>query len=121
MNLTSLIQALTDPQSYPAPVGEVEVHQTHISVVFLAGSYAYKIKKPVDFGFVDYSTLAKRRHWCDEEVRLNRRLTPEVYLGVVPIAQDGPRLRVEARAPRSSGPSRCMPPRNGDAQVGTRR
>jgi len=95
MTLASLIQALSDPQAFPAPVGEVEVHQTHISVVFLAGTFAYKIKKPVDLGFVDYSTLAKRRHWCDEEVRLNRRLAPEVYLGVVPIVQDGPRVRVE--------------------------
>jgi len=95
MNLATLIQELSNPQAYPAPVGEVEVHQTHISVVFLAGQYAYKIKKPVDLGFVDYSTLAKRRHWCDEEVCLNRRLAPQVYLGVVPIAQDGPRVRME--------------------------
>ncbi len=69
MNLATLIQELSEPRAYPAPDGDVEVHQTHISVVFLAGTFAYKIKKPVDFGFVDYSTLAKRRHWCDEEVR----------------------------------------------------
>jgi aminoglycoside phosphotransferase family enzyme/predicted kinase len=99
MDLTTLIQELSQPQAYPAPVDNVEVHQTHISVVFLAGAYAYKIKKPVDLGFVDYSTLAKRRHWCDEEVRLNRRLAPEVYLGVVPIVQDGSRVRVEGSGP----------------------
>ncbi len=99
MNLATLIQELSEPRAYPAPDGDVEVHQTHISVVFLAGTFAYKIKKPVDFGFVDYSTLAKRRHWCDEEVRLNRRLAPEVYLGVAPIALDGPRVRVEGTGP----------------------
>ncbi|MGO9920732.1 MAG: AAA family ATPase [Isosphaeraceae bacterium] len=99
MNLATLIQELSEPRAYPAPDGDVEVHQTHISVVFLAGEFAYKIKKPVDFGFVDYSTLAKRRHWCDEEVRLNRRLAPEVYLGVAPIALDGPRVRVEGTGP----------------------
>ena len=52
------------------------MHQTHISVVFLAGPLAYKIKKPVNLGFVDYSTLERRRHFCEEEVRLNRRLAP---------------------------------------------
>jgi aminoglycoside phosphotransferase family enzyme/predicted kinase len=95
MNLQGLIQALSDPQAYSASRGDVEVHQTHISVVFLAGPYAYKIKKPVDFGFVDYSTLDKRRHWCEEEVRLNRRLAPEVYLGVVPVTSDGTHVRIE--------------------------
>jgi hypothetical protein len=75
----------------------VEVRQTHISVVFLAGDYVYKIKKPVQLGFLDFSTLEKRRHYCDEEVRLNRRLAPEVYLGVVPVAQSGPGLRLEGQ------------------------
>ena len=101
MNLQGLIQALSDPQAYSASRGDVEVHQTHISVVFLAGPYAYKIKKPVDFGFVDYSTLDKRRHWCEEEVRLNRRLAPEVYLGIVPIWEPvNKRPRVRPRGGR---------------------
>jgi aminoglycoside phosphotransferase family enzyme/predicted kinase len=99
LNLASLIHELGDPQAFPAPGGEVEVHQTHISVVFLIGQFAYKIKKPVDFGFVDYCTLEKRRHCCEEEVRLNRRLAPLVYLGVVPIAQEGERIRVEGTGP----------------------
>jgi len=100
MQLATLIQELSLPQAYPAPPGEkVEVHQTHISVVFLAGAFAYKIKKPVDLGFVDYSTLEKRRHWCDEEVRLNRRLAPAVYLGVVPIACHTRRVCVEGAGP----------------------
>ncbi len=99
MDLPALIQDLSDPQAYSARVDDVQVHQTHISVVFLAGSYAYKIKKPVDLGFVDYSTLEKRRHWCHEEVRLNRRLAPQVYLEVVPIASEGAHVKVEGTGP----------------------
>lgn len=66
--------------------GRIRVVETHISYVLLAGRYAYKIKKPVNFGFLDFSTLEKRRQYCDEEIRLNGRLAPEIYLGVVPIA-----------------------------------
>ena len=94
MELTRLIEALSDPAAYPEPVGAVEVRQTHISAVFLAGTHAYKVKKPVDLGFVDYSTLEKRRHFCDEEVRLNRRLAPEVYRGVVAVTRDGGAIRM---------------------------
>jgi aminoglycoside phosphotransferase family enzyme len=92
-----LIQSLGDPAAYEPPVEGVVVRQTHISVVCLAGPFAYKVKKPVRLGFVDYSTLARRRHFCREEVRINRRLAPEVYLGVVPIVRErsGGRLRVE--------------------------
>ncbi len=61
--------------------------QTHISVVFLAGAYAYKVKKPVNQGFLDFTTLEKRRHFCHEEVRLNRRLAATVYQGVVPVTR----------------------------------
>jgi aminoglycoside phosphotransferase family enzyme/predicted kinase len=85
MELSQLIEALSDPTAYPYPVKAVEVRQTHISAVFLAGPYAYKVKKPVNPGFLDFSTLEKRRHFCDEEVRLNRRLAPQVYLGVVSV------------------------------------
>ena len=87
MELRCLITGLSDPAAYPHSIGAetVEVRQTHISVVFLAGPYAYKVKKPVDLGFLDFSTLEKRRHFCEEEVRLNRRLAPTVYLGVVPV------------------------------------
>jgi aminoglycoside phosphotransferase family enzyme/predicted kinase len=87
MDLACLIEALSSPVAYPHPIGAVDVRQTHISVVFLAGPYAYKLKKPVNLGFVDFSTLAKRRHFCEEEVRLNRRLAPDVYRGVVPVVQ----------------------------------
>lgn len=85
MELTRLIDALADPAAYPERVEKVEVRQTHISAVFLVGRYAYKVKKPVELGFLDFSTLDKRRHACEEEVRLNRRLAPTVYLGVVPV------------------------------------
>ena len=83
--LPELIAALSAPDAYPHPAGAVEVQQTHISVVFLAGDFAYKIKKPVRMGFLDFHRLEQRKHFCAEEVRLNRRLAPHIYLGVVPI------------------------------------
>lgn len=95
MKLTDLIAALSDPSAYDHEVDAMEVHQTHISVVFLAGAYAYKLKKPLNLGFLDYSTLEKRRQCCLQEVVLNRRLAPSVYLGVVPIVQHGTALKVE--------------------------
>src|SRR5688500_882768 len=95
MDLPQIIEALSDPGAYPEPVGKVEVRHTHISAVFLAGPYVYKVKKPVNLGFLDFSTPAKRRHYCEEEVRLNRRLAPHVYLGVVPVTAAGGRLRVD--------------------------
>src|SRR5262245_471216 len=94
MDLARPVEALADPAAYPEPVGPVEVRHTHISVVFLAGAHAYKVKKPVRLGFLDFSTLEKRRHFCEEEVRLNRRLAPRVYLGVVPVTADGGWVRV---------------------------
>jgi aminoglycoside phosphotransferase family enzyme/predicted kinase len=95
MELPRLIEALSDPTAYPDPVVTVEVRHTHISVVFLAGGHVYKVKKPVDFGFIDFGTLAKRRHYCEQEVRLNRRLAPDVYLGVVPITLGETGVRFE--------------------------
>lgn len=95
MDLMHLIQSLSDVSAYPYAVDRVEVRQTHISVVFLAGEFVYKVKKPVDLGFLDFTTLEKRRFFCDEEVRLNRRLAPEVYRGVVPVTQIGSRLQFE--------------------------
>lgn len=86
-----LIEDLARPEAYPHEASDPEIHQTHISVVFLAGAHAYKIKKPVDLGFLDFTTLDRRRHYCREEVRLNRRLAPSVYLGVVPITVVGGR------------------------------
>ena len=81
----SLIQALQNPALYDHPVEKFEVIETHISLVLLTGEYVYKIKKPVNFGFLDFSSLEKRQHYCNEELRLNRRLAPELYLEVVSI------------------------------------
>ncbi len=92
-----LIEGLLSPAAYPHEVGQVELVETHISWVFLTGEYAYKIKKPVDFGFLDFTTLVRRRHYCDEEIRLNRSWTPGLYLEVVPITvvDGGPRVAGE--------------------------
>src|SRR3569832_761943 len=73
----ALITALQEPADYPHAVESVRLVETHISWVLLAGDYAYKIKKPVDFGFLDFSSLAQRRHYCEEELRLNRRFAPQ--------------------------------------------
>lgn len=94
VSIDQLIADLSRPEAYPDPPEAVEVRQTHISAVFLAGHHAYKVKKPLDLGFLDFRTLADRRHFCAEEVRLNRRLAPDVYLGVVPITRGGGRYRV---------------------------
>ena len=81
----SLAESLRDPACYPHPCGEVKVIETHISWVFLAGSYAYKVKKPVKLDFLDFSTLEARRFYCEEEIRLNRRTAPGLYVELVPI------------------------------------
>lgn len=87
MDLPELVNALSQPTAYPYPVDQIEVRQTHLSVVFRAGDYVFKIKKPVDLGFVDFTSLEKRHHDCQEEIRLNRRLAPDIYRGVVPVVQ----------------------------------
>ena len=80
-----LIEALRDPQAYPHETDAIELIETHISWVFLTGPFAYKIKKPVRFPFLDFSTLDHRKRYCEDELRLNRRLASELYLDVVPI------------------------------------
>ena len=81
----TLVQALQNPALYDHPVHQFEVIETHISQVLLTGEFAYKIKKPMDFGFLDFSTLPRRKHFCEEELRLNRRLAAPLYLEVIPI------------------------------------
>ncbi|MBL8381880.1 MAG: AAA family ATPase [Burkholderiales bacterium] len=90
-----LIAALRDPHAFPHPAAAVELVETHISWVLLAGDYAYKIKKALDLGFLDHTTLARRRQSCLEELRLNRRTAADIYLEVVAIAGTprAPRLR----------------------------
>jgi len=80
-----LIAALLQAEVYAHPVHDIQLVETHISWVILTGDYVYKLKKPVNLGFLDFSTLEQRRHCCEEEVRLNRRLAPGLYLGVVAI------------------------------------
>jgi len=82
---TEIVPAMQRPDFYPHPVQALRLEETHISRVLLTGPYVYKIKKPVNLGFLDFSTLAKRRHFCGMEVDLNRRLTQGIYLGVVAI------------------------------------
>lgn len=96
MQTPPLISALTTPRAYDHPVAAIEVIETHISWVLLAGAFAYKIKKPVRLAFVDFSTQHARRACCEDELRLNRRLAPRIYLDVVAIT--GP-----ADSPRFSG------------------
>jgi len=81
-----LFQAMEKPNFYPHPVSGIEQRETHISKVFLTGDYVYKIKKPVNLEFLDFTTLEKRRYYCRQEVILNRRLTHNVYLDVVAIS-----------------------------------
>ncbi len=95
-----LVQALRDPACYPHPVGSISIIETHISFIVLTGTFAYKIKKSVDLGFLDFTTLEKRRFFCQEELRLNARLAPQIYLDVVPIGgtSEAPRVGDGARA-----------------------
>lgn len=86
-NLPDYIVSLMKPESFTHPVTEVQLVQTHISFVLIAGTYVYKFKKPVDFGFLDFSTLEKRAYYCEQEITLNRRLCPEIYLDRVAVHQ----------------------------------
>ncbi len=87
-NVPPLIAAMMRPDFYPHAPENVELRQTHISYVLIAGPYVYKVKKAIKFPFVDYSSRERRRHFCEEEVRLNRRLAPYTYIGVVGISAD---------------------------------
>ena len=95
--LPELVQALLDPQSYPAPPERVELVQTQISYVFITDDLVYKVKKPVDMGFLDYSTLEKRLTLCIKELELNRRLCPDAYLEVVPVTEDDGRIVMDGK------------------------
>jgi hypothetical protein len=97
----TLVRGLLNPSAYAHRVDGVERIDTHISTVLLAGDFAYKIKKPVDLGFLDFSSLDKRHRFCLEELRLNRRTAPRLYLDVVPIVATsaGPRVGAIAGDP----------------------
>jgi len=89
-----LVQAMLDPSFYPHHPAQVDLVQTHISYLFLCGDLVYKVKKPVDFGFLDFTTLEQRGFFCQQEVSLNKRFSPDVYLGVVPISLVGDSFRL---------------------------
>jgi uncharacterized protein len=107
-----LIEALRDPRCYPHPVSTVEVIETHISSVLLTGEYAYKVKKPVNLGFLDFTTLDARRRFCEDELRLNRRTAPGLYLNVAAIARtrDGPAVSGAGPAVEYAVRMRQFPP-----------
>ncbi len=92
--LPEMVRALLHPKAYPDAPEQVDMMQTQMSFVFLAGDYAYKVKKPVNLGYLDYTTLDKRHFYCQREVELNQRLCPDAYLGVVPITRHGDNIRV---------------------------
>jgi len=86
--MSNIIEDLQNPVALPDKTGDVTVVQTHISIVFVADEFVYKVKKPVNFGFLDFSTLEKRDYYCHREVDLNRRLSKGVYLDVLPVTMD---------------------------------
>jgi len=113
--LPDFIKALMGPDLYPHPADEVKLIQTHISYVLIAGDYVYKIKKPMNFGFLDFSSLKKRKFFCEEELRLNRRLCPSIYLEVLPIkhtekgfAIDGEGETIDYCVKMVHMPDKCM-------------
>jgi hypothetical protein len=91
----SIIEALLDPSVFPEKPREVVLAQTQMSLVFLTGKTAYKVKRPVNLGYLDYTTLEKRKHFCYQELMLNRRLCPEVYIGVVPITLNNGKYTID--------------------------
>jgi len=96
--LPELVQALLNPKAYPeTPPQGIELVQTQMSFVFLTDDYVYKVKKPVNLGYLDYTTLDKRHFYCQREVELNQRLCPDAYLGVVPITQDKGNISIEGQ------------------------
>jgi len=111
-DIPPLVRALLDPQAYPHPPGKVELIQTQISYVFIADEFVYKIKKPDNFGFLDYSTLDKRLALCVKEVELNQRLCRNIYLGIVPVTKEDGRIVMDGIGEilEYAVMMRCLPP-----------
>jgi hypothetical protein len=86
--MESLVEFLLHPSSYPERPSRIDLVQTHISWVFIGDAFVYKVKKPVNFGFLDFTSLAKRKFYVEEELRLNARFSPDVYLAVVPVSRN---------------------------------
>ena len=93
--LPEFVSALLSPVAYPEPTASVELIQTDISFVFITDNFAYKVKKPVIYDYLDFSTREKRRYFCEREVVLNRRLCLDVYIGVVAITRDGDSIKID--------------------------
>jgi len=94
---SSIVEDLLKPEPYPHRPPEIQLVQTQMSFIFLTGEYVYKVKKPVDLGYLDYTTLEKRRFFCHQELELNRRLCPDAYLNVVTITRDAEGIHIEGR------------------------
>ena len=94
MDQKTFVEEIKKPETFGKDIESVELIQTHISFVVLTGKYAYKIKKPVDFGFLDFSTLEKRKYFCNQEIKLNKRLCPDIYLEVVKITKKDNALEI---------------------------
>lgn len=88
-------QALMQPQAYPDAPAEIEFKETHVSRLYLTRDFVYKIKKPVDYGFLNFTTLDRRRFYCEEEVRLNRRFSPDTYLGIKEVRRSSEGVRLD--------------------------
>ena len=97
LGIPFLQKALLNPEIYPDRPRAIKFIETHISLLFLTGNYVYKVKKPVDFGFLDFTSLEKRKFFCEQEVKLNRRLSPDLYLGVERITKEGNRILLGGR------------------------
>ena len=101
--LPDFVAYLLQPTSYTPQSASVKLVQTHISYVFIADTFVYKFKKPVDFGFLDFTTLAKRRHFCEQELVLNRRLCPTIYLDLVALTKTGDTFRLTSPVEAGTG------------------
>lgn len=97
MDSSTLINFMLNRDTYPFKPEKVDMLQTHISYLFIADEYVYKVKKPVNFGFLDYSTLGNRKFYCWQEIKLNSRLSPEIYLGVSEIVSDKSILSLDGK------------------------
>lgn len=100
VSLERKLACLRRPSSYPEQVGKIQPIETHMSWVFLTERHAYKLKKPVHYDLIDFRTLEARAFYCDEEIRLNRRLAPDIYIGKIPLTTDaGGNLHVDGEGP----------------------
>jgi aminoglycoside phosphotransferase family enzyme/predicted kinase len=106
--LPATIRAMLEPAFYDHPTAGICLIQTHISWVILTGPYAYKVKKPVNFGFLDFSSLEKRHRMCLKELELNRRLAPELYLDVLPVCRSPQGFRLGSRDDHADAVEYCL-------------